>query len=286
MNRNKKAVSFASTTKSRVICKEYDSSSEEEENDEEELKEEESEGESEAEQPEEPAEDLPEQEDANHATGPSDWADVMNKLLNTNVKSSNFILSKAKKDRFIFVDEDKKKPVKKNDKDAFEVVREDGATDVVTPETSSEPSKTSEEKVEASKKTKRKIVAKLVCKKAIDWERSKEMRLNAIAIRGVVQLFNAVNQQHETLRKELKAAGPSETKKDKVMASFTKDKFLEKLNQFDDKSSDEEAEMEPDEEVEKAVRKLEGKKRKKQQMQGKKKLDLKKVFSDQSLTKE
>lgn len=62
--------------------------------------------------------------------------------------------------------------------------------------------------------------------------------------RGVVQLFNAVRQQQKTIDSEIKMVGSSERKKDKVMESMTKDKFLSIL-----KGSRTNVKMEPSAEV-------------------------------------
>jgi hypothetical protein len=51
----------------------------------------------------------------------------------------------------------------------------------------------------------------------------------AVAYRGVVQLFNAVRQQQKTLESQLKDAGSSEVKRDKVMKSLDKRAFLDIL---------------------------------------------------------
>ncbi|XP_021936190.1 RRP15-like protein isoform X2 [Zootermopsis nevadensis] len=56
-----------------------------------------------------------------------------------------------------------------------------------------------------------------------------ERRLNRIATRGVVQLFNAVRQQQKSLECQLKEAGSSERKRDKVMKSLDKRAFIDIL---------------------------------------------------------
>ena len=210
----------------------------------------------------------------------------MTKLLQTRVKGSNFILSKAKKDRDIVLidDSQKKKELKKREKEVFEVVKEDGRRDVVQPEEAKLKKKSVEEPTLAEKKRKRGELIERTSIKASDYDRSKELRLSTIATRGVVQLFNAVNDQRSTVQKELRAAGPLEYKKDKVLASFTEDKFLEKLKEFDKgEDSDEEETKIEDPDLEKAAKKM---KRKNKKVETKKKLDFKKVFSDETLTKE
>jgi hypothetical protein len=49
------------------------------------------------------------------------------------------------------------------------------------------------------------------------------------AHRGVVQLFNAVDQQQKRLESQLKEAGGSEIKRDKVMRSLDKRAFIDIL---------------------------------------------------------
>lgn len=50
-----------------------------------------------------------------------------------------------------------------------------------------------------------------------------------MAYRGVVQLFNAVRQQQKSLEGQLKEAGSSERKRDKVMKSLDKRAFIDIL---------------------------------------------------------
>lgn len=48
-------------------------------------------------------------------------------------------------------------------------------------------------------------------------------------LRGVVQLFNAVRQQQKTVDKTMKKAGKSELKREKVLETIDKKKFLDVL---------------------------------------------------------
>ncbi|ESO94177.1 hypothetical protein LOTGIDRAFT_232439 [Lottia gigantea] len=64
-----------------------------------------------------------------------------------------------------------------------------------------------------------------------------ERILQRIATRGVVQLFNAVSKQQKILDDQLMEAGSSERRKDKVVESLTKDKFLDILKGSADSSS-------------------------------------------------
>ena len=51
----------------------------------------------------------------------------------------------------------------------------------------------------------------------------------SVDFRGVVQLFNAVRKQQKILTEQLEEAGPTETKKSKVLGKMTKGKFLDLL---------------------------------------------------------
>ena len=51
----------------------------------------------------------------------------------------------------------------------------------------------------------------------------------SVDFRGVVQLFNAVRKQQKMLTEQLEEAGPTETKKSKVLGKMTKGKFLDLL---------------------------------------------------------
>lgn len=56
-----------------------------------------------------------------------------------------------------------------------------------------------------------------------------EKTLKQVAMRGVVQLFNAVNKQQKELQSQLEAVGSSEAKREKVLSSVDKTQFLEML---------------------------------------------------------
>ncbi|XP_014676211.1 PREDICTED: RRP15-like protein [Priapulus caudatus] len=60
-------------------------------------------------------------------------------------------------------------------------------------------------------------------------DKEKEKNLARTATRGVVQLFNAVRQQQKRIEDEMKVAGSSIRKQDKVMKSLTKGRFLDML---------------------------------------------------------
>ncbi|XP_050406439.1 RRP15-like protein [Patella vulgata] len=69
-------------------------------------------------------------------------------------------------------------------------------------------------------------------------ERTTEKVLQRIATRGIVQLFNAVRKQQKLLDDQLVEAGSSERRKDKVVESMTKGKFLDILKGTASKSED------------------------------------------------
>ncbi|WAR18819.1 RRP15-like protein [Mya arenaria] len=73
---------------------------------------------------------------------------------------------------------------------------------------------------------KRKIWENMSRSKPDPLDREKERRLQKIATRGVVQLFNAVKKQQKTVEDEIQQVGGSERKRDKVMAGMTRDRFL------------------------------------------------------------
>lgn len=60
-------------------------------------------------------------------------------------------------------------------------------------------------------------------------DREREKLLSKIATRGVVQLFNTVRNQQKEIEKQIEEAGPLERKKEKVIKSLDKNKFLDIL---------------------------------------------------------
>ena len=56
------------------------------------------------------------------------------------------------------------------------------------------------------------------------------MYLFSVYFRGVIQLFNAVRQQQKSVNKTLKKAGKSERKREKLIGSIDKRKFLDGLS--------------------------------------------------------
>lgn len=160
------------------------------------------------------------------SAGNSKWVDAMTNVLKSSSKSEklkrNLILSKALKDK-------EAKRRKTNLKHEIEIVSSDGKEIV--------------EKIVGSKpESKPEVKENKESRSRIDWdklgrikptvnieEKERERFLSSIATKGVVQLFNAVKEQQKTIQKKLKEAGPSETKRDKTLAKFTKGHFLDKL---------------------------------------------------------
>lgn len=60
-------------------------------------------------------------------------------------------------------------------------------------------------------------------------DRDKERPLMKIATRGVVRLFNAVQQQQSNINREISKPGVTEGKKEKVLQSINKATFLDVL---------------------------------------------------------
>ncbi|XP_065205531.1 RRP15-like protein [Planococcus citri] len=60
-------------------------------------------------------------------------------------------------------------------------------------------------------------------------DKDRERTLMKIATKGVVQLFNAVRQQQKTVEKTIKKAGKSELKRERMLESIDKKKFLDVL---------------------------------------------------------
>merc|ERR1719195_1121654 len=61
-------------------------------------------------------------------------------------------------------------------------------------------------------------------------QRNAERTLTKIATRGVVQLFNAVREQQKDMKSQLKQAGGSFRKQEKVLKAFNKENFINMLS--------------------------------------------------------
>lgn len=144
------------------------------------------------------------------AGGNSGWADAMRKILQTKKpkRKKTIVLSKAKK-----LCDTKEKEDKESSLFDIEKVKEEV--------------KEIKEKEDVVKKPKEKKLGIRVKPSIMDRER--ERTLQKIATKGVVQLFNAVKQQQGEINKKLSEAGPLERKREQVLRSIDKTKFLDVL---------------------------------------------------------
>ena len=185
------------------------------------------------------------------------WSDAMSRLLNCQVRGKNFILAKAKKDR------DVGKAEGTAVRNEFEVVKESGEKEVVTDGVSG--------KGEKEKKERKEDVGRKLRQKVAEADVTYELKMNAIATRGVVQLFNAVNQQRFRISKKLRDAGSSETRKDRVLASVSKGEFLDSLKLQNDEDDEAQRTSHPEPVA---------KRTKRNKRDGPEKIRFKDVFSD------
>uniref|UniRef100_K1QGN8 RRP15-like protein n=1 Tax=Magallana gigas TaxID=29159 RepID=K1QGN8_MAGGI len=88
---------------------------------------------------------------------------------------------------------------------------------------------------EDSRETQKRLWEEMGRTKPNPLEKERERKLQRIAQRGVVQLFNAVRKQQKVLDEKIKEVGSSELKREKVEKSMTKDKFLDILKSADSK---------------------------------------------------
>ena len=160
------------------------------------------------------------EDDSESESKPSGWADAISKVLQTKVNNKAFILSKAKKDRDISIRE-KGTPRQQT----IEVLRDDGK---ITVEKSDLP-KAFKTSIQVHNEILRMEWENMSRVKPSPADKEKDVFLNSIATKGVVQLFNAVKGQQEAVKHKLKKAGKSERKKDKALATFTKGQFLDTL---------------------------------------------------------
>lgn len=153
------------------------------------------------------------------------WSDAMTKILHTNVKASNFMLSKAKKDRDIVIARSEEPG---DPEDDLEVVDDDGQAKVLQEE--SNESDENEVKKSSNKKKKKNNnnQTRIRPERRNMWNRESE--LNALATKGVVQLFNAVNQHRKLISKSVASSGKSERKRDKTLGKFSADTFMDILS--------------------------------------------------------
>ncbi|XP_075540946.1 RRP15-like protein [Dermacentor variabilis] len=166
--------------------------------------------------------------DDSAAEGNEAWADVLGKLLHTKApRTKTPILFKAKKDG----QQRRQKPAT-----VLEIVGDGGEVkEQETQKLPDEPEFLSKRELRERKEKKRQWEEMSRTKPVHD---EVEKRLRSIATRGVVQLFNAVKTHQKEVDEKLRAAGQSETKRDKVLKSFSKGAFLDMLKEKKEKSSD------------------------------------------------
>ena len=145
--------------------------------------------------------------------GNSGWADAMAKVLamGKNSEKPVSVLSKAKKDN----EKKKKKPKTEGE--------QSGSSD--------DDEEESEKQLEPlSVRRARKLEIDSIGRKMPDvLERNAEKALSRIATKGVVQLFNAVRVRQKDMKTQLKEAGGSIRKQDKVYKDMDKSGFVQML---------------------------------------------------------
>ncbi|KAL1471711.1 hypothetical protein MTO96_023538 [Rhipicephalus appendiculatus] len=172
--------------------------------------------------------DLGSGSDESAAEGNEAWADVLGKLLRTKEpRTKTPILFKAKKDG----QQKRQKPAT-----VLEIVGEEGEVkEQETQKLPDEPEFLSRRELRERNEKRRQWEEMSRIKPVHD---DCEKRLRSIATRGVVQLFNAVKAHQKEVDQKLQAAGQSETKREKVLKSFSKGAFLDMLKDKKEKSSD------------------------------------------------
>ncbi|RUS83047.1 hypothetical protein EGW08_009186, partial [Elysia chlorotica] len=145
----------------------------------------------------------------------SGMASVVARILSKDVSKSNrVLLARGKTDKEILSDISKRKRQREKD-------NPDIGTDESHPGISRKEYLIKEEKRKLWESMGRKIPSVL--------DNPKEAKLRKLATQGMVQLFRSVNEHQKVMRDRLSTVGTSEIKKDKVMAGFTKGKFLDLL---------------------------------------------------------
>lgn len=147
------------------------------------------------------------------AGGNSGWADAMRKILETKKpkRKKTIVLSKAKR-----LCDIKKKEDKESSLFDIEKVKEEVKSQEIK----------EEEDVKKPQLKEKKLGIRV---KPSIMDRERERTLQKIATKGVVQLFNAVKQQQGEINKKLSEAGPLERKREQVLRSIDKTKFLDVL---------------------------------------------------------
>lgn len=146
------------------------------------------------------------------AGGNSGWADAMRKILQTKKpkRKKTIVLSKAKRLCDIKEKEDKESSLD------IEKIKEEVKEEI----------KEEKDVVKKSQLKEKKLGIRV---KPSIMDRERERTLQKIATKGVVQLFNAVKQQQGEINKKLSEAGPLERKREQVLRSIDKTKFLDVL---------------------------------------------------------
>lgn len=148
------------------------------------------------------------------AGGNSGWADAMRKILQTKKpkRKKTIVLSKAKRLCDIKEKEDKESSLLDIEK--------------IKEEVNSQEIKEEKDVVRKSQLKEKKLGIRV---KPSIMDRERERTLQKIATKGVIQLFNAVKQQQGEINKKLSEAGPLERKREQVLRSIDKTKFLDVL---------------------------------------------------------
>merc|ERR1719431_2268829 len=157
------------------------------------------------------SEDNDEHETDDEAEGNAGWADAMAKVLamGKNSDKAVSVLSKAKKDNVI------KKTVKSGDNVASDGEEEEEVEKKLVPL--------------ALRKARKREIDSIGRKMPDVLDRNAEKAFAKIATRGVVQLFNAVREQQKDIKSQLKEAGGSFRKQEKVFKNIDKNSFVELL---------------------------------------------------------
>lgn len=148
------------------------------------------------------------------AGGNSGWADAMRKILQTKKpkRKKTIVLSKAKRLCDIKEKEDKESSLLDIEK--------------IKEEVNSQEIKEEKDVVRKPQLKEKKLGIRV---KPSIMDRERERTLQKIATKGVIQLFNAVKQQQGEINKKLSEAGPLERKREQVLRSIDKTKFLDVL---------------------------------------------------------
>ncbi|GFR84209.1 RRP15-like protein [Elysia marginata] len=150
-----------------------------------------------------------------HSEDKSGMASVVARILSKDVSKSNrVLLAKGKTDKEILSDISKRK--KQREKDDLD------KEDDVSPQGRSR-------KEYLVKEEKRKLWESMGRKMPSILDNPREAKLRKLATQGMVQLFRSVNEHQKVMKEKLSTVGASEIKKDRVMAGFTKGKFLDLL---------------------------------------------------------